>query len=475
MKPLLNRLRIRLTLLYIAVGMVLAGAIGVGTYGLVSYYLRTTTDTALKLKMGIEFVSLNLPVPKDLYVSLVKAGLVTENSAILFYFEGDIRPQVTPQGTETADGEGMTTPEATETPEVHPAEKVQISELADIVVLPLTVEGTPIQGIVITNYWLPIDKTAIASAIVSGSDIRTIKLEDGTPVRLLTYRVTGPYDIGIIQVARSLKTQQEMMGDLLGGVIVIGAISILILGIAAWMSAGRSIKPMQLAWEKQQDFVANASHELRTPLTLIHAGVEMAQRGAASDTQRQVLDDVLVDANYMTKLIESLLLLSRLDSHHLPIELQTVQLTDLLEEIVRQSGRVAEGKGVSLSFESDPISVTADPVRLKQLLLILIENAVRNNHPGGRVKISVKVKHDKAFIEVSDNGAGIPKEYQAKLFERFYKVNDRSTPDYRGSGLGLSIAQGLVQAMGGEIELVSEEGKGTRATFSIPLAKLPLK
>lgn len=469
MKPLLNRLRIRLTFLYLAVGLLLAGAIGGGTYLLVNFYLRQSNDAALKLKMALEFVAFNLPLPGDLYGSLENAGLISNNSPVLLYFEGEAFQEATPESTPQESG----STEDSSSEEVSPAERVEISELADIVVLPLTIEGTPIQGVVITNYWLPIDKSAIASAIMNGTDIRTIKLEDGTPVRLLTYRVSGAGELGIIQVARSLKAQQKMMDQLLNGMIIIGSISILILGISAWLSAGRSIKPMQIAWEKQQAFVANASHELRTPLTLIHAGVEVAEREASSETQKQVLDDVLVDTNYMTKLIESLLLLSRLDAHHLKVELQPVFLTDLLEELVRQNERILKDKEVSLAYESEALTLLADPVHLKQIFLILIDNAVRNNHPGGWVKITSKVKHDKAVVVVADNGSGIPKDHLSKLFDRFYKVNDRSTPDYRGSGLGLSIARALVQAMDGTIDLESDEGKGTRVIFTVPLLKLP--
>jgi signal transduction histidine kinase len=459
MKPLLNRLRIRLVLLYLAVGLVLAGAIGGGTYTLVNYYLRQTNDEALRLKMGLQFASLHMPLPIDLYDSLVNAGLVTSGNS----------PQLNLENNDT--DHDLENAEETTSLQNVPHEKVEVSELADIVVLPLTIEGSPIQGAVVTNSWLPIDKNAIASAIISGSDVRTIHLSDGTPVRLLTYRVPITNEIGIIQVARSLKAQQAMMNNLMNGMIIIGAISILLLGAGAWFFAGRSIKPMQIAWERQQTFVANASHELRTPLTLIHAGVEVAQRGATTDSQKQVLDDVIIDANYMTKLIENLLLLSRLDAHHLALETQPIPLPALLEEIVRQNERVLKGCDVKLSYESEPLTVLADPIRLKQVLLILIDNAVRNNQSGGWVKINAQSHHGKAEIEVADNGTGIPADQLPKVFDRFYKVNDHSSPDYRGSGLGLSIAQGLVQAQGGTIEVASELGKGTKVTFAIPLAK----
>ncbi len=454
MKPLLNRLRIRLVLVYLAVGIVLAAAIGGGTYAMVNYYLRQVNDEALKQKMGLQFASLNLPMPLDLYVALINGDLIKA---------GEDPSTVIAQNDELMGG--------TTSLEDDPSERVEINELADIEVIPLTIEGTPIKGAVVTNTWLPIDKDAISTAIVNGYDFRTIKLTDGTPVRVLTYRIPITNGIGLIQVARSLKAQQYMLDQLLRGMIIVGLICILLLGFGAWLSASRSIKPMQLAWEKQQAFVANASHELRTPLTLIHAGVEVAQRSATSEAQKQVLEDVISDANHMTKLIENLLLLSRLDAHHLPLELKPLALPELFEDTIRQSNRAFSVSDISLSYESDPIEVMADEVRLKQILLILIDNAVRNNHPGGWVKLTAFARKDMAVIEVSDNGAGIPQEHLDKLFDRFYKVNDRSTPDYRGSGLGLSIAQSLVQAHGGTIELESEVGEGTTVTFTMPLTQ----
>jgi signal transduction histidine kinase len=239
----------------------------------------------------------------------------------------------------------------------------------------------------------------------------------------------------------------------------------------SWLLAGRAIKPSQLAWERQQTFVANASHELRTPLTLIHAGIEVAQRSTESPEQNQLLADALTDANYMTKLIENLLLLSRLDAHRLPLELQDIYLPDFFEGIVRQNERAAAEKQIHIQSEPEPISVVADPVQLKQILLILIDNAVRNNHPEGWVKIECGTKLNKAWIEVSDNGTGIPAEHLNKIFDRFYKVSNRSTPDYRGSGLGLSIAKGLIEIQGGEISVASEVGKGTQVKFTLPMAK----
>ncbi len=466
MKPLLNRLRTQLVLLYLIVGIVLALGISAGTYTLVNYYFRTNNDAALRLKMGLEFATFHLPMPVNLYQSLVQANLVSPGQdSHLLVNPDDENDSGTPSPS------GNSQPGETGSISV---DRVEISEIADIVALPLTIQGTPITGTVVTNSWLPANKDAVAAAIVNGYDYRTIQLDDCTPVRLLTYRVPIDNQIGIIQVGRSLKNQQLMLNQLVNGILLIAGLCLLFLGFMSWFLAGRSIKPTQLAWERQQTFVANASHELRAPLTLIHAGAEVAQRSAESPEQRQLLEDVIGDANYMTKLIESLLLLSRLDAHKLPLELQNIYLPELFDEIVRQNERVLVEKQITITQDTANISVFADPVRLKQILLIFIDNAVRNNHPQGWVKMTAVVKLNRVWIEVSDSGTGIPKEHLNKIFDRFYKVNDRSTPDYRGSGLGLSIAKGLIEAQGGEIQISSEVGKGTSIKFSLPLSKSSL-
>ncbi|MHC1740688.1 MAG: sensor histidine kinase [Anaerolineaceae bacterium] len=465
MKPLLSRLRIQLVSLYLVVGIILALGISTGTYTLVNYYFRVNNDQALRLKMGVEFAAFHLPMPVDLYDALNQANLLNSAQNTHPSIEPDdhdsdnITPQSTPGSLQPGGDDGIS------------VDRVEISEIADIVALPLTIEGTPITGTVVTNSWLPASKEAVAAAIVNGYDYRTIKLDDGTPVRLLTYRVPITSEIGVIQVGRSLKNQQAMLGQLINGILIIAGVCLLFLAIMSWLLAGRSIRPTQLAWERQQTFVANASHELRAPLTLIHAGVEIAQRNSESPEQKQLLDDVLGDANYMTKLIESLLLLSRLDAHKLALEVQTISLPELFAEIVRQNERVLTDKQIQIEQHTPAISVIADPVRLKQILLIFIDNAVRNNHPQGWVKLTALTKLNKVWIEVSDNGCGIPANHLNKIFDRFYKVSDRSTPDYRGSGLGLSIAKGLIEALGGEILVTSEEGKGTQVNFSLPLAK----
>jgi signal transduction histidine kinase len=462
MKPLLSHLRVRLLLLYLIVGAILALGISAGAYTLINYYFRASNDAALRLKMGLEFATFRLPMPIELYKSLDQADLISQGSDVDSLNSSSINEQATENPNNQTTNSYI--------PSIS-VDSVEISEIADIVAIPLTIEGTPITGTIVTNSWLPVNKDAIASAINNGSDYRTIKLSDGTPVRLLTYRVPIKNEIGVIQVARSLKNQQHLLSELVNGILIIAGIFLVFLGLMSWWIAGRSIKPTQLAWERQQTFVANASHELRTPLTLIHAGVEIAQRQSESPKQKQLLQDVLDDANYMTKLIENLLLLSRLDSHKLPLEPQNIELNTFFEEIVRKNNRASVEKDVSILYDKQDISVYADPVRLKQTLLIFIDNAIRSTPPHGFVKLSASKNLSKVWIEVSDNGIGIPEDQLKKIFDRFYKVNDRSTQDYRGSGLGLSIAKGLIEAQSGEIQISSVIQQGTQVRFSLPTPK----
>jgi hypothetical protein len=234
MKPLLNHLRIRLVLLYTAIGLGLALALGAGTYTLVNYYLQVNNDRALTLKMGLQFASLHLPLPIDLFNTLINAGLVSKDA------EGNLLLD------QFGHVESNSEAESSELSQYSATDMVEMSELADIVVLSLKIDGTPITGAVVTHSWLPADKEAIASALVNGSDIRTVWLANGTPVRLLTYRVPITSEVGVIQVGRSLKYQQNMMNELLQGMILLAVASILLLGIGSWFLAGRSIKPTQL-------------------------------------------------------------------------------------------------------------------------------------------------------------------------------------------------------------------------------------
>jgi signal transduction histidine kinase len=342
-------------------------------------------------------------------------------------------------------------------------------DLAAIFVMPVDDAGKIIFNSNPVNPPMSPDPQALQSALSNGQDIRTVTLENGSKARLLTYHIPQggfPY----IQLGRTVSDQANVLYGFLTGMVALGSGSVIFLGVGAWWLAGRSIAPAQRAWESQRTFVANASHELRAPLTVMRASVELAQRHTVTLENRRLLTDVLEDCDSMNKLVEDLLILSRLDNQPLVMNLEPVDLGSFLNGMSGQIEKMSGRKDVD--FQISPVAgmVSADPVRLKQVLFILLDNAFRYTPAGGRVVLSASIKGSCAEITVSDRGMGIAPEHLKHVFERFYKVDNSSGMEYRGSGLGLSIAKGLVDAQSGSIRLESEPGKGTRAIVSLPQA-----
>lgn len=453
---MLKRLRLRLTLFYLLVGIGLVAAVTAISYSLLQYYFLSSTDQALRVKMGMQFIAIDSPMPVDLYNSIRNSGLVTANQVIVAASSEEATESSLEEGTERDN-------------EVDRQRILQESELADIFVIPLNIQGQVVQSPPAGVLPISIDQAALQSALRNGSDLRTVKTSDGSPIRLLTYSVHGQGDPAFFQVGRSLKQQTDVLVNLLRGLLFLSGGIVLIIGAGAWFLSGRSIRPAQEAMEKQHTFIANASHELRAPLTLIRAGMEVADRESRDPRQKQVLEDALADADYMKRLIDDLLLLSRLDGHSLVLEKRKIQLANFLSNMSHKLKPLTADAGLSLLAESDEGYFQADPERLQQILFILTDNAIRNNHPGGWVKLNGRIEKNGVAITVSDSGKGIPQQHLEKVFDRFYKVDDGSRAARKGSGLGLSIARGLVESHHGSIQLVSEEGKGTQAIIHLPL------
>jgi signal transduction histidine kinase len=173
------------------------------------------------------------------------------------------------------------------------------------------------------------------------------------------------------------------------------------------------------------------------------------------------LRDIVEEVDYMNRLVEDLLLLSRLDAKRLKLDVESVFLPELLTGIAHQMGKVAAGKGVQLMNEGKLATVQADRTRLRQVLLILLDNALRFTPAGGSVRMGAEEKGHTVRLWVADSGVGIAATHLPHLFERFYQVPGQPA-EGRGNGLGLAIARGLVEAQGGKIAVTSEVGKGTR-------------
>jgi signal transduction histidine kinase len=473
---MLKRLRFQLSFLYLmaAVGLVLL--IGGGSYLLLRYYLQASTDLALEYKMAQQFHKYGLALPEELQRAertwLENNAHLTHGGSVL----ATLLPSPTPRLAAEEEGEDGESSELGESgaPAQQSALEAEIAEeafdgdLAAIFVSSLDVNGNIIPGSQVSAAPLFRDKEASLVALQQGSDRRTTLLSDDSQVRLLTYRVDVTGGPALLQVGRVLRDQQRVMDAFFTALWIFGGLSVVLLGAGSWWLSDRSIKPVQQAWEQQQVFVSNASHELRTPLTLIKATAEVGLRGQPGVAQQEALQEVRQEVDYMNRLVDDLLLLSRMDTHRLKLSQEPIELKPLLDEVRDQADKLAVDRGIQLEVGKAQGAVLGDPTRLRQALLILVDNALRYTPAGGTVHLETRASERELQILVSDTGCGIPAKDLPHIFDRFYQVSRPGVDDNRSNGLGLSIAKGLMEAQGGSIFIESREGSGTLAILSMP-------
>jgi heavy metal sensor kinase len=225
------------------------------------------------------------------------------------------------------------------------------------------------------------------------------------------------------------------------------------------------------AFHQVRRFSADASHELQTPLTILKGEMEVALRLKRSPEEyQQVLKSGLEEIDRINHLVEGLLLLARADAGVLRMDFQPVELKAILLEIYEQMKLVAGDH--SLNIHSDapvPVFVSGDREHLRRLLLNLVDNAIKYTPAGGEVTLSLESDNDWASIVISDTGIGITKDEQQKIFSRFHRATDTRARDAKGVGLGLSIAQSIVEVHGGRIDVESVPDRGSTFTVHLPM------
>jgi two-component system OmpR family sensor kinase len=222
------------------------------------------------------------------------------------------------------------------------------------------------------------------------------------------------------------------------------------------------------AFSTQRRFLADASHELRSPLAAIRTNVEALLRGADSDPKEREasLRAIARETDRMGRLVADLLALARADAGQ-PLVQKRVELDAVLIEAYQQERRLAEGVELNLG-ELEQVQVLGDPDRLKQLVLNLVDNALRYTPPGGEVTLDVTREGDWAVLRVSDTGVGIPREHIPHIFDRFYRVDSPRTRHSGGTGLGLAICKWVAEAHGGRIEVSSTVDSGSVFSVYLP-------
>jgi len=220
-----------------------------------------------------------------------------------------------------------------------------------------------------------------------------------------------------------------------------------------------------------RQFSADASHELRTPLTIMRGEIELALRNPKTQEEyRGVLESALEEIMRMTAIIDNLLVLAKADQGSYHADFSEVNLRELLQELYEDSEVLAERKNIHVALrETAGLTIVGDRLRLRQLILNLIDNAIKYTPQGGTVTLALGQDNGSARIEVSDTGIGIPPEEQAKIFDRFYRVDKARSRELGGSGLGLSIAKWIAELHRGTIAVKSNPREGSTFTVFLPL------
>lgn len=360
---------------------------------------------------------------------------------------------------------------------------------------------------------------------------------NGDPMRAVHYPIivkdgTGQFwYVGAVIVGERLNTMQETLSSLRQVLLVTSSLGLLLALAGGWVLAGRALRPvdrvtaaaariaagdgtsaslearlpvpptddelsrlsatfnamldrLQASFRAQERFVADASHELRTPLTAIRGNVDVLSRQARSPLHilsnadlTPALDDIRTESDRMKRLLDDLLTLARTDGRSDDV-VNAVSRGDRvrLDSVAALAIRTAEGlaQGQRLELEAPrAVEVSGDPDSLQQLLMILLDNAIRHTPSGGRIRVAVAATNDGlARIAVRDDGEGIATEHLPHIFERFYRADGARGRSSGGTGLGLSIARAICRAHGGDITVSSAPGSGTTFVVSLPDARV---
>ena len=308
-----------------------------------------------------------------------------------------------------------------------------------------------------------LNQDAARTALVQGEDMRTVSIPGGHHLRVLSERIQPTL---VLQVARSLEPEEEALDHLLAVLLLGGGAALVVAAIGGWFLAGKALSPVQQAFERQNVFVADASHELRTPLAVIRANAEFLQeRQPASEEAGEIVSET----DRLSTLVDSLLAVARGDRNG-GVAYDELDLGAVVEGSAASMRSIATERGIALDVSAAPeLRVMGSREQLRQLVVILVDNALRYTREGGRVEVDVARRDGSAVMAVTDTGIGIPAEALQHVFERFYRADDARTRDSGGAGLGLAIAQKLVDEHGGRIAAESTPGEGSTFTVTLPL------
>ncbi len=322
------------------------------------------------------------------------------------------------------------------------------------------------------------DAAAVAAARGSGSDLRSIQA-GALHVRLLTLPVpahdaqAGNGPAGFVQAGFVLTLHDEQASDLVRAIVVVVILGLLGAAVVTVYLTGRALVPVRAAFAYERRFVAGASHELRTPAALIRASAEVLEREQlVTEEGRPLVGTLVAESDRLARLVSDLLALASSEAASLSIEPRPVDLGVVAAETVRRATPLATERGVAVRLEPaarPELPVLADPDRLVQVLLALLDNAFRHSPAGGTVTVSAERSGGLGAVAVTDQGPGVPAAERERIFEPFARLGRRRAGSDEGSGLGLAIARTIVQRHGGTLHVEDASGGGARFVVRLPL------
>jgi two-component Ni(II)/redox sensor kinase NrsS len=284
---------------------------------------------------------------------------------------------------------------------------------------------------------------------------------------------------GYLQIGRTLEAFDAEVRRM-GWILAIGLpVALGLVVISSWWLSGLAMKPIYQAYQQQQQFTANAAHELRTPLASLLATVEATLRINPSNSQEitLMLNTVERQGRRLSNLVTDLLFLTRLEIQSSPQAFQPCCLNDLISDLTEEFAELATTSDIDLVYHipQQEIYVLGNESQLYRLVSNLMANAIQYTPHGGTIVVSLNFKDNIAEIAVKDTGIGIAPIEQARIFERFYRVDSDRTRKTGGTGLGLAIALAICLSHQGHLTVISDTGKGSVFTITLPIAKIPTK
>jgi len=414
----LVRLRLRLTIWYVATFALIIVLLGSGLFAVISYQLSQQLDTSLR----------------NATIELVRAARIREVERV------SVRGRV--------------------------IDAVDELTIPDRVLYLLDSAGNPIKPVV-ADTWV---RDAARQAAAIGQVTLQRDTPDDKTLRLHAIRFKLASRRTLIAVAVADQEElEDKYADLITAFVAIAFFALFLVAAGGFILVRKSTAPIERSVEFMRRFMADAAHELRTPITVLRSRAEIAlQQPREEATYIAALRSVEAEAGRLGGIVDSLLVLARADAGERQLEKQPIFLDDIAADAASAADVVARQKNVTVSvdeFEEAPIE--GDPALVRQLVMIVLDNAVKFTDPGGHVQLRVSMRGGTPALVVEDTGIGIRPEELAHVFRRFFRGETaRSRTD--GAGLGLSIASWIAREHAADISITSEVGKGTKVVITFP-------